>query len=241
MKHIMSVETAMAYTCDTGSGTVLYVVASGTVPTSGWSNGQLSPRIYVTPPADGIWDFDFVAEEPHGIVLPVLSPISGSHIGTAPGWLSGVRVIAASNNVVKDPIACKTETFRGAMPAAKLAGQVIVEQSLAVYDDSFQPTGTIHWHNDGPFGIPTPHIEMKKLRHELTLVVEGPDEAKIRDCINSSLQAGAIAAIIAAFATGGWAAAEAFASAALSALTACLGDGFSATINDRSHWIYWDT
>ncbi len=63
---------------------------------------------------------------------------------------------------------------------------MVVRQNLASYDDSIQPTGTIHWKNDGPFGTPAPHVEMKKLHHDLVLTVEGPDEDRIRDCIRKA-------------------------------------------------------
>jgi len=118
-------------------------------------------------------------------------------------------------------------------------GWVIYEQQLAVYDDSIQPTGTIHWKNDGPFGTPNPHVEMKKLRHSLVLHVEGPSESKIKDCANTAFAASVLAAIAAAIATGGIAAANAAITAGVSTMGACIGQGV-AKVEDRSHWIYWD-
>lgn len=53
----------------------LLIVASGTVTSTGWSNSQLIPYLYFVPPADGIYDFDFVAEAPTDIVNPVIIPI----------------------------------------------------------------------------------------------------------------------------------------------------------------------
>lgn len=78
---------------------LVVVEAEGTVSSSGWSNGQLVPRVYVKPPADGIQDFDFLAEKPTGIVLWVLSAITGhGEIEMAP-WMRGVRIHGQHNSV----------------------------------------------------------------------------------------------------------------------------------------------
>lgn len=84
------------------------VVAHGTVPTAGWSNGALSPWFYIAPPADGIHDFDFVAEPPSGQAIQLPSPITANLvIPVAPDtyWgpgkpLTGVRVHARANKAV---------------------------------------------------------------------------------------------------------------------------------------------
>jgi len=86
----------------------LLIHATGRVPTTGWSNGQLSKHVYVTPPADGIQGFDFVAQmpAPDQVVLDVLTPISAQlecpKVDLANYWgqgvpLKGVRVHAVSN------------------------------------------------------------------------------------------------------------------------------------------------
>lgn len=76
-----------------------HVSASGKVPTAGWSDGQLVPRIYTTPPPDGMWDFDFVAKAPTGIVPEVISPISASFsLFDPPKWVRGARVHASQNS-----------------------------------------------------------------------------------------------------------------------------------------------
>lgn len=76
-----------------------YVIcAAGIVPTSGWSDGQLIPYVYITPPADGLQDFDFAAVPPTGDVLQLESPISAHWIGSLPNWAKGVRIHAASNS-----------------------------------------------------------------------------------------------------------------------------------------------
>lgn len=223
-----------------GGVSVLEIAAVGEVTTTGWTHPRLEPVFYVTPPADGIWDFEFQADPPSGVVAPVIRPIGALYLGRAPDWCKGVRVHAATNAIEDAARAAeRLEAAPQPSPLAAAGGRVIVRQTLATYEDSIQPTGTIHWKNDGPFGTPMPHIEMKKLRHQLVLTVEGPDEDKIRDCIRKAAAAGLIAAIVAA-AAGGGGALQAAVSAALAALERCLGDGFSVRVNDLSHWIYWD-
>lgn len=220
---------------------VLEIAALGEVTTTGWTHPRLTPVFYVTPPVDGIWDFEFQADPPSGVVAPVIRPVGALYLGRAPAWCTGVRVHAAVNAIEAAAQFPPLEAYAPppAPTAAEARGLVVVRQNLASYDDSIQPTGTIHWKNDGPFGTPAPHVEMKKLHHDLVLTVEGPDEDRIRDCIRKAAAAGLVAAIVAAVATGGGALHAAIA-AALAALERCLGDGFSVRIDDQSHWIYWD-
>lgn len=77
----------------------LVVSSSGQVNSSGWSGGKLVPWIYVTQPADGIQDFDFIATAPDGIVLWVMSSISGSGTIELENWMKGVSIHGSNNNV----------------------------------------------------------------------------------------------------------------------------------------------
>lgn len=43
----------------------LFVRAEGQATSSGWSNARLAPWTYITPPEDGIQDFDFIATPPN--------------------------------------------------------------------------------------------------------------------------------------------------------------------------------
>jgi hypothetical protein len=80
-----------------GNG-LLTIASSGTVTTSGWCCGELQPRVYIHPPVDGVWDWDFVATAPTGIVLNVISPIAAqTDPFMPPDWMRGVRVHAATN------------------------------------------------------------------------------------------------------------------------------------------------
>jgi hypothetical protein len=78
----------------------LHIYVQGTAATSGWSSPRLRPFVYVQPPPDGIWDFDFVAEPPTGITLPVLTPIQ-AQINWPDAKINGVRIHAVSNYVEK--------------------------------------------------------------------------------------------------------------------------------------------
>jgi hypothetical protein len=77
----------------------LKIDAQGQAASPGWTNPTLSPRVYVQPPPDGIWDFDFVATPPSGVVPQVLTPISaGLVLKEIPTGMKGVRVHSKSNS-----------------------------------------------------------------------------------------------------------------------------------------------
>ena len=232
MALIPTVVSAEAFNFSLGGFHRLLVHAAGTVPTSGWSSPRLAPRFYTKPPASGIWDFDFEADAPVGIVLQVIQPLNASGVFPAPPWLKGVRVHGEGGSVDAILVGGKTtvEATVAALPKALLAGSIIYKRGIASYDDSFQPIGFCG------FGS----IKMKKLRHELTLTVEGPDEAKIRSCVEQAITAGLIAAIIAAYVTGG-AALPAAISVFIASIESCLAGGYSVRIDDSSHWIEWCT
>lgn len=78
----------------------LVVCAIGAVSSSGWKNPALSPWVYIVPPADGIYDFDFVATPPDGISFPVITPIAVADVFLdPPRGLKGVRIHATANNL----------------------------------------------------------------------------------------------------------------------------------------------
>ena len=77
----------------------LLILASGQVPTPGWTDPALEPYVYIQPPPDGIYDFTFVATPPSGPVPQVLSTISvKDQIPLTPD-LKGVRVHGATNSM----------------------------------------------------------------------------------------------------------------------------------------------
>ncbi len=234
MPHVRSVTEVKVYQPKTDVlPRLISITALGTVPTSGWTHIRLSPRFYAVEPSDGIWDFDLIGDEPIGIVLQVIVPVSAHTVVHAPRWFKGVRVHAQTNSIEAPPETVPAGTTEFRLSEPKLAGHVIVKRDLASYDDSIQPTG-------GTKFDPWPHFEMKKLHHNLVLIIEGPDEAQIKDCVAKAIAAGLIAAIVAACVTLGAALPTATA-ALIKVLTACLGRGFTVKIEDQSHWEYWWT
>lgn len=75
----------------------IVISARGWVTTSGWTHPDLTPWVYIAPPADGILDLDFVATPPTGFVLQVMSKIQVAKTMTVPGWLKGVRIHTSTN------------------------------------------------------------------------------------------------------------------------------------------------
>lgn len=76
------------------------IVAEGIVRTLGWTNGRLEPYVYVQPPPDGIYDFDFVATPPSGPAGDALSPItSKEYTMPKPENFRGVRIHAEINKM----------------------------------------------------------------------------------------------------------------------------------------------
>ncbi|HVW65001.1 MAG TPA: hypothetical protein VHB01_08300 [Nitrosospira sp.] len=76
----------------------LRITAAGTVPTGGWSNSRLQPRIHIQPPPDGIHDFDFVADPPTGPAPQIVSSIQATYTWEElPEGVKGIRVHASQN------------------------------------------------------------------------------------------------------------------------------------------------
>lgn len=217
------------------SDDLIAISVTGNAPTSGWENITLSPWFHITEPSDGIWDIDLTAREPTGMVLNVIQPFSTQGVFVKPKWLKGLR-IHGKNAYDVNISANKNNDWKRAKKATNNKGtKSIITQQLASYDDSFQPTGTIHW--DGW----TPHPEMKKLHHDVVIIVEGGDENTVRDCLNKAFTDALLAAILAALISGGMAAAGAFLSTGVDSLTRCIGsEAINVRIIDNSHWVYWD-
>ena len=78
----------------------LSITALGTVPTPGWKDAELIPYVYIQPPPDGIYDYDFVAEPPDQAVPPVITPIWANKLEPLPDDLKGVRVHGSLNSKV---------------------------------------------------------------------------------------------------------------------------------------------
>jgi hypothetical protein len=81
-----------------GNPPVLTISTSGNVPSSGWKNSRLVPHNFDSPPPDGIYDFDFVAEPPKDISIPVVMPIEATlKLEPIPDNLKGIRIHAKNS------------------------------------------------------------------------------------------------------------------------------------------------
>ncbi|KAM3091413.1 hypothetical protein ACKFKG_25700 [Phormidesmis sp. 146-35] len=67
------------------------IIARGTVPSTGWTNPQLVPVVYIQAPPDCIYEFDFVATPPKEPAAQVITAIAAKGVFPAQG-LRGVRV-----------------------------------------------------------------------------------------------------------------------------------------------------
>src|SRR4051812_655712 len=79
MSRIFDVNFSEISLLNTNPQTIL-ITADGRANSSGWKNPSLAPWFYVVPPDDGIQDMDFIAEEPSGIALTVMTPIATSEV-----------------------------------------------------------------------------------------------------------------------------------------------------------------
>jgi hypothetical protein len=97
---VHSVDTVIAVIGGNGRPRIVLVIATGRVSSSGWSDPQLEPRIYIVPPSDGILEFDFTAErsDDDRKVLPYVVPVAASILLPVPDWVDGVRVKSFSNS-----------------------------------------------------------------------------------------------------------------------------------------------
>ncbi len=77
----------------------LEIEADGFVNTSGWKNPTLSKHIYITPPEDGVQGYDFVANEPGGIVTQMLTPVKTTYTDRPDDWVTAVAIHSATNTV----------------------------------------------------------------------------------------------------------------------------------------------
>lgn len=75
----------------------LQITVMGMVTSTGWKNPQLKP-LRSTP--EGLFEFDFVADQPAGVVADVMQPIAATfRYKNIPGNFKGVRIYAQSNSM----------------------------------------------------------------------------------------------------------------------------------------------
>lgn len=81
---------------------LLVVEVEGLAPTAGWTNVRLDPHVYITPPDDGVQDFDLVGDRPQD-AAEVLSEVEAAWEGPLLDWCIGVRIHAV-DNLIEDEV-----------------------------------------------------------------------------------------------------------------------------------------
>jgi len=81
---------------------LLVVEVEGLAPTIGWANIRLDPHVYITPPDDGVQDFDLVGDRPQD-AAEVLSEVEAAWEGPLLDWCIGVRIHAV-DNLIEDEV-----------------------------------------------------------------------------------------------------------------------------------------
>ncbi|MBE1526571.1 hypothetical protein GGC65_001027 [Sphingopyxis sp. OAS728] len=81
---------------------LLVVEVEGLAATAGWTNVRLEPHVTITPPDDGVLDFDLVGDRPSD-AAEVLSEVEAAWEGALEDWCIGVRVHGI-DNLIEDEI-----------------------------------------------------------------------------------------------------------------------------------------
>ncbi len=164
----------------------LVISCHGIVNTGGWSHGKLVPFIYVMPPADGIYEFDFVANAPTGIVIQVVTPITAEDFvwEDFPAELKGVKVYASQNNITEFIEAEKSErkARKSEMPFNKVTPEEL--KTLKSKNDAFFITNAFIWED-------VLHVTAQYgggcKKHEFQLVWDGTESKSMPPQISLSL------------------------------------------------------
>jgi hypothetical protein len=83
---------------------VLVISCKGNVISPGWTNAQLIPFVYVTPPSDGLYEFDFVATEPIETQTDVITDVRAQTFfwEDYPSELGGVKIYTTNNMMIEE-------------------------------------------------------------------------------------------------------------------------------------------
>jgi len=76
----------------------LEIQVTGHTLTTGWTEIKLEPRVYITAPPNGIWEFDLYGVPPSGAAGQLITPVSAGYTWKDfPHSLKGVKVYSANN------------------------------------------------------------------------------------------------------------------------------------------------
>lgn len=76
----------------------LIVEVGGMASSAGWTNVRLERQTYLTPPEDGILEFDLVGDRPTE-AADVMTSVVADYVGDDEEWVTGVRIHGAANEV----------------------------------------------------------------------------------------------------------------------------------------------
>ncbi|EHQ26250.1 hypothetical protein [Mucilaginibacter paludis] len=110
MEKVAKIESVIATLSKTNPPTLL-IEAKGYTNTGGFTNITLSPFVYKKAPANGIWEFDMVADAPVGEANQLVTPVTAHY-----EWkeysiaVRGIKVYSASNSITIIPGKPETKT-----------------------------------------------------------------------------------------------------------------------------------
>ena len=82
---------------------VMEIFCDGEANTPGWECPELIPLIYSVPPANGIYEFDFIAVPSEGVVPQVITEIKAKYIRlNFPDSLEGIKIYSSSNSLIQN-------------------------------------------------------------------------------------------------------------------------------------------
>ncbi|MCK9689388.1 hypothetical protein [Scleromatobacter humisilvae] len=221
MHHVHEVRTLRLFRFDAPGGTKLLLDVTGMVPTSGWSQARLVPRFGAREPVDGLWEFDFVARAPSGLVVDVPQWTGATLTVGRPDWCRGVRVYAATNAETTATFAAAVLLHVDCGDAEARKREVRVTQPVAAYEDNFQSLD---------------RSTCRRQRHELVLTLSGPIELPIRRVLADFACSAEAARLVTEYPLGGGATWRT-ASTLLEQLQMELGGDFRARLDDHISWI----
>jgi hypothetical protein len=114
----------------------LLIDANGHTNTGGYTNIRLEPIVYKKAPANGIWEFNMVADAPTGIVNNMVTQVAAEYNWKEyPPTVKGIKVYSASNNIITMLDNAKIKTPTGGQP-----GIQIIKAEAWVNTEPKQPT-----------------------------------------------------------------------------------------------------
>ena len=109
----------------------IQITVKGLASSSGWTNPRLEP-VANTPQEEGIHEYNFVADPPSGITIPVLTHIEATvQITKIPEDFKGVKVHASTNSLeVHEAVEIRTENTPAIRQMEVIKGYTLLEDRI---------------------------------------------------------------------------------------------------------------